>query len=251
MNVLASLALVLAAAQAALASPIIRESGAIYLSDFAEKPLRLQLLRAAPCYFDIKLTRYAGTLRFPQTVQVEALAEHACRIRGNAQQGGVAAWIPYEDLEPLPKDFLASLQKAEERRREVEALIARNEIAIGMTEDEVRRSAGKPQKTIRRADKDAVRQVWKYVRYQLVPQTVSAPVVTQTVTTITNTTNQPPITIIGSGPSWVSSTIYVKVPVGELTVEFLDGVVESIEQTEGTTVQSGASIVAPPLEVFW
>src|SRR5215470_343726 len=51
------------------ASPIIRETGAIYLSDFGEKPLRLRVLRPAPCYFDIKMTRYAGTLRFPQVVQ--------------------------------------------------------------------------------------------------------------------------------------------------------------------------------------
>ncbi|MCX7869631.1 MAG: hypothetical protein N2322_06735, partial [Terrimicrobiaceae bacterium] len=167
-------------------------------------------------------------------------------------QGGVAAWIPYSDLEPLPENFLANLRKAEDRRLEVEALIARNEVAIGMTEEEVRRSAGRPQKKTRRADKDSVSQVWEYVRYQLVPQTTTAPGFTQTIVNLPGQTNQPPVTIIGTGPTWYSSTIYVKVPVGKLQVIFDDGVVESIEQTEGTLLQAGgASIVAPPLEVFW
>ena len=50
-------------AEEAEAAPIIRESGAIYLSDFGQKPLRLRVLRPAPCYFDIGMTRYAGTAR--------------------------------------------------------------------------------------------------------------------------------------------------------------------------------------------
>ena len=58
------------------AAPIIRETGAIYLSDFGQKPLRLRVLRPAPCYFDIGMTRYAGTLRFPQVVQVEAFSDY-------------------------------------------------------------------------------------------------------------------------------------------------------------------------------
>ena len=88
------------------------------------------------------MTRYAGTLRFPQIVQVEAFADYGCRIRGNAQQGGVAAWIPYNEIQPLPEGLLANLKKSEERRKVVDALIARNEVAIGMTIDEVGRSLG-------------------------------------------------------------------------------------------------------------
>ena len=107
------------------AAPIIREAGAIYLSDFGQKPLRLKVLRPAPCYFDIGMTRYAGTLRFPQTVQVEAFADNGCRIRGNAQQGGVAASVPFNELEPLPDGLLSNLRKSEERRQVVDALIAR------------------------------------------------------------------------------------------------------------------------------
>lgn len=230
-------------------SPIIRDPGAIYLSDFGQKPLRVKVLRAAPCYFDIGLTRYAGTLRYPQVVQIEAVADHACRIRGNAQQGGVAAWIPYEELEPLPPDLLANLKKSEERRHMVEALIAKNEVAIGMTVDEVGRSLGKPQKKTNRANKDGTQQVWEFVKYELVPQTTYAPGYSQTVIP---TPGKPGGVIVQGNSGYYANTIYVKVPVGTLTVTFKDGIVESLDQSEGTTVGAGqVSIVTPPLNVYW
>ncbi|MEX1117678.1 MAG: hypothetical protein WEB60_02690 [Terrimicrobiaceae bacterium] len=213
--------------------------------------MRLKLLRAAPCFFDSGLTRYAGTLRFPQTVRVEAFLENVCRIRGDARQGGVAAWIPYSELEPLPENLLTNLQEAEERRQTVEGLIAQNEVAIGMTEEEVSRSVGKPQKKTKRAEKEFVRQVWEYIRYELVPQTTVGPSFRQTVVNIPGTTNSPGRTIITSGNSLASSIVYVRVPVGKLSITFLDGIVESLDQSEGTLSGGQVSVVIPPLEVVW
>ncbi len=232
-------------------SPIIREPGVIYLSDFDIKPLRKKLVRGAPCYFDRAMTRFGGMLRFPQTVSVEAFAGDVCRIRGNARQGGVAAWIPYAELEPFPEDFLANLAKAEERRQQVEALIAQREVAIGMTEAEVLRSIGKPQKKSKTADKDSVRQVWEYIRYELVPQTTVAPGYRQRVVTIPGGGHQPPGTFVIGNAGWSSSTVYVKVPAGKLAVSFHDGLVEQLEQSEGAPAGGQVSVVVPPLEVLW
>jgi hypothetical protein len=233
------------------AGPIVRETGAIYLSDFGQKPLRLRVLRPAPCYFDIGMTRYAGTLRFPQIVQVEAFADYGCRIRGNAQQGGVAAWIPYNEIEPLPEGLLANLKKSEERRKVVDAFIARNEVAIGMTIDEVGRSLGKPQKVSNRADKHGTRQVWEFIKYALVPQTTYAPGYGQTVVTYPGKSKKPS-TVIVPGGGYYLSTIYVKVPVGTLTVSFRDGIVDALDQSEGTLAGAGqVSIVTPPVNVYW
>lgn len=253
MKLLSRLAVLLSllAMDEAFSAPIIREAGAIYLSDFGLKPLRVKVLRAAPCYFDIGLTRYAGTLRYPQAVQIEAVADHACRIRGNAQQGGVAAWIPYEDLEPLPENLVANLKKSEERRKIVEALIAKNEVAIGMTIDEVGRSLGKPQKKTKRADKDGTQQVWEFIKYELVPQTSYAPGYTQSVVTYPTGTGTGGVVVSG-GAGYTASTIYIKVAVGTLKVTFKDEIVESLDQSEGTTVGAGqVSIVTPPLNVYW
>lgn len=232
-------------------SPIIRDPNAIYLSDFGQKPMKLKLQEAAPCYFDLALTRYGGTLKFPQAVQVEAFADNACRIRGNAQQGGVAAWLEYKYLEPLPDGLLASLKKAEERRQMVEALIAKNEVAIGMTVEEVGRSLGKPQKVTKRADKDGTQQVWDFIKYELVPQTTYVPGYNQTVVQLPNDKKKKkPDTVIVQGGGLVPATTYVKVPVGKLTVTFKDNVVESLDQSEGT-LTAEVSVVTPPINVYW
>ncbi|PTX93927.1 hypothetical protein DB345_20350 [Spartobacteria bacterium LR76] len=239
----------LLAAASLHASPIVREPGAIYLSDFGDKTLRVTVTRAAKSYFDIGMTRYAGTLRFPQQVQVVAVADIGCRVRGNAQQGGVVAWVSYDDLSGLPKDFLATMKKAEERRLMVEALIAKKEVAIGMTADEVRRSLGKPAKTTKRASKEGLEELWEYVKYDLIPQTTYTPGVTQTV--IPSTKPGQPSNVV-TQTVMIGNTIYVKVPVGTLKVAFKDNLVDSLDQTEGTLVGAGqVSIVTPPLNVYW
>jgi len=248
-----ALVLTLFLAESRAASPIIREPGAIYLSDFDLKPLRLKVAGpGAAAYFDFAMTRYVGTLRYPQAVQVEALTENAARIRGNAQQGGVVAWIPLAQLEPLPEGLFATLKKSEERRQMVDALIAKNEVAIGMTEAEVGRSLGKPQKKTKRADKDGTQQIWEFIKYDLVPQTTYAPGSSQSIVKIPGGPNKPGGVIVQNQSGLYANTIYVKVPVGKLAVTFKDGLVESLDQTEGTTVGAGqVSIVTPPINVYW
>lgn len=250
---LSPLALILAFACVANASaPIIREAGAIYLSDLGIKPLRIKVLEPGPAYFDTAQTRYAGTLRFPQVVQVEGLDSNGLiRMRGNAQQGGIVAWVAPRFLEPLPDKFEENLRKSEARRLQVEALISKNEVAIGMTSGEVGRSLGKPQKKTNRADKSGTQQIWEYIKYQLVPQTTYAPANNQTVITYPKTTNSPGGTLVQNNQGLAASTIYIKVPVGTLTVTFKDDIVEALDQSEGTTGSGQVSVVIPPLNVYW
>ncbi|MFA7344907.1 MAG: hypothetical protein WC003_11430 [Terrimicrobiaceae bacterium] len=237
---------------ATAATPIVREPGAIYLSDFGLKPAKLKVLAPAPASFDTAQTRYAGTLRFPQTVQVEGIgANGLIRIRGNAQQGGIVAWVSPQSLEPLPEKFVENLRKSETRRNEVEALVSRNEVAIGMTVDEVARSLGKPQKKTSRADKSGTQQIWEFIKYQIVPQTTYAPVNNQTVITYQKTTNSPGGTFVQNSQGLAANTVYVKVPVGTLTVTFKDNIVEALDQSEGTTTGGQVSVVIPPINVYW
>ncbi|MEI6491038.1 MAG: hypothetical protein WCO94_00705 [Verrucomicrobiota bacterium] len=232
-------------------APIVREPGAIYLSDFGIKPLKLKLLAAAPAYFDSAQTRYAGTLRFPQVIQVEGLdANGLIRVRGNAQQGGIVAWVSPQFLEPLPERFADNLRKSEARQKQVDALISRNEVAIGMTAEEVARSLGKPQKKTSRADKSGTQQIWEFIKYQLVPQTTYAPVNNQTILTYQQTTNSPGGTLIQNSQGLAANTIYVKVPVGTLTVTFKNNIVEALDQSEGTTTGGQVSVVIPPMNVY-
>jgi len=247
-------------AAASASSPIVREPGAVYLSDFAIKPLKLKVLGQANAYFDTAQSRYAGTLRVPQTVQIESIAANGLlRVRGIAQQGGIVAWVSPQALEPLPDKFVDNLRKSEERRIAVEAFIARNEAALGMTADEVTRSLGKPQKKSSRADQSGTQQIWEYVKYQLVPQTTYVPYNNQTIIPSPPSPRDPRAPnprdprgqLIVNSPGYVANTIYVKVPVGTLTVTFKDNIVESLDQSEGTTTGGQVSVVIPPLNVYW
>jgi len=195
---LAACVALLCAAGVAAAGPIIREKGAIYLSDFSAKPMKLKVLEPAPAYFDLSGDRYVGTLRSPQIVELQAISDKAYRVRGNAQQGQILGWVAPSYLQPIPEDVLEALRKSDERRKAVEALIAKNEVAIGMTPGEVELSLGKPQKKSSRASKDkALEQVWNYVKYELVPQTTN---------------------VVGPGGIATVATTYIKTPVGRLTV---------------------------------
>ncbi|MDD5200837.1 MAG: hypothetical protein PHC88_13650 [Terrimicrobiaceae bacterium] len=214
------------------ADPIIREPGAIYLSDFEAKPMKLKLLQPAPAYFDFAGSRYVGTLRAPQLVEVQAIADQAYRVRGNAQQGQVLGWVDPKYLQPIAPEVLTALRKSEERRKTVAALIAANQLAIGMTPTEVELSIGKPQKRSSSESKEkSPEQVWDYVKYATIPQ---------------NTT------VAGPGGAVSVVTTYVKTPVGRLTVTFKEGVVQSLDQSEGTILSGNqTTIVAPPILLYW
>jgi hypothetical protein len=247
------LAVLLFPAAGLASGPIVREQGAIYLSDFSLPAVRLNLVGEAPCFFELDARRYAGTLRFPQSVKLDAVApDGLLRVRGNARQGGVAAWIDPKFVEGMPPDFIANLRKADERRARVEELIARNEVAIGMTPDEVGRSLGKPQKRSTRTGREGSSQVFEYIKYKLVPQTVFTPSYASTITGYRPEPGKKLQTVtVNSGYGYGASTIFVKVPVGTVTVNFLNGVAESVEESEGTLAGANATIVVPPINVTW
>jgi hypothetical protein len=249
----AFLALWLSAVSLCFAGPIVREPGVIYLSDFGIKDPRFPLAEPAPCYFNSDMKQYAGTLRFPQRVELDAVSPAGLyRVRGNARQGGVAAWIEPRFLDGVPGDLVTRLRAADQRRREVEELIVRKEVALGMTLDEVARSLGKPQKRSSRTGREGSTQTFEYVRYKLIPQTVYTPTYAQNVLGITpDPRRRLETVVVRGGYGFDASTVYVKVPVGTMKVAFVDGIAESIEESEGTLVGANASIVVPPVNLVW
>jgi hypothetical protein len=213
-----------------MAGAVIREEGAIYLEDFLQKPMKLSVLADAPIYYSAGLGRYLGTLRKGQFVELQAIADHAYRVRGRAQQGQVAGWVEPQFLSPLKKDFIANVKQNAARQAEVQELIARNEVAINMTHDEVLASLGKPQKKSARVDASGRQETWDYLRYERVPQQMLGRDQFGRLTTVTT---------------------YVKVPVGRLSVAFENGLVAALEQSEGTFLKDArVKIVTAPLETY-
>ncbi len=204
---------------------VFREPGAAYLEDLFNKPLKLKILRPTPIYFDVAMTRTLGILPVGQLVDVQAVLDNNLRVLGKARQGQVSGWVDSSNLEALDPDFVSKLKAAAVRKTQIDALIAKNEVAIGMTNDEVTRSIGKPPKTTQRQDASGTSEVWEYVRYQRVPQQTTG---------------------YDTSGHVVVTTIYVKVPTGKLSVCFENQLVSAIEQSEGTATGK-VTIVAPPI----
>ncbi len=215
----------------ATSGAVIREEGSIYLEDLLMKPARLATIADAPIFYHSDMQRYLGTLKKGQIVELQAVSENCYRVRGMAQQGQVAGWVEPKYLNPLKKDFLENLKQNDARRKEVQALIAKNEVAINMTPEEVAQALGKATKKTSRLDAQGREDVWEFIRYVRVPQeTLGRDQLGNLVRTVT----------------------YIKVPSGKLSVTFANSLVSALEQTEGAPDRDArVSIVSAPFIVSY
>ena len=222
-----ALGLALLSAQAFAASALPREAGAIYLEDLAIKPVKLTVIGEASVRSQMVNGNYLGNLRKGSPAEVIAISDTAVRVRGTAQQGGVVGWVPASGLTPMRADFIESVKKNAQRKAEVDALIAKGEVALNMTHEEVTAALGKAQKKSSKLDANGRQEVWDFIRYARVPQeTVGRDAQGRLVTNIT----------------------YVKVPAGKLSVTFENNLVSALDQTEGVPeVPGGVHLVPAPI----
>ncbi len=234
MKAIAAILFVLSFALPVLAAPsgaVIREEGAIYLEDLVPRPIKVAVNADAPIYYQAGMERFLGVLRKGQLVELQAIGaeERAYRVRGQAQQGQVAGWVDPKFLAPLKREFVENLKQNAARQQEVAALIARNEVAINMTPEEVASALGKPGRKTARLDANGRQEVWEFIRYERVPQQIQS---------------------YDTAGRVVFNTVYVKVPAGKLSVVFENSLVASLEQTEGSLERDArVKIVTAPLVV--
>jgi hypothetical protein len=110
-------------------------------------------------------------------------------------------------------------------------MVAKGEVALNMTQEEVAAALGKAQKKTSKLDATGRKDVWDFVRYARVPQETTG---------------------YDRNGRLVTNIIYVKVPAGKLSVTFDNQLVSSLEQTEGNTdVQAPVRLVPAPIAVVW
>jgi hypothetical protein len=216
---------------AAPPSSLPREPGAVYLEDLGLKPVKLVTVAEAGVSSKPADGRYLGTIRRGAQVELVAVVDGAFRVRGQAQQGGVVGWVDMKTIQSVKPEFLDSLRQNAKRKAEVDALIAKNEVALNMTPEEVAASLGKAQKKSSKLDAGGRKDVWEFVRYARVPQETTG---------------------YDSRGRLVTNVIYVKIPAGKLTVSFENNLVSGLEQTEGNTdVQAPVRLIPAPIAVVY
>ncbi len=211
------------------APPLLREAGATYLDDFSVKNVRLLALADASVYSLLNQGRYLGVIGKGRPLELIAVSEKGLRVRGMAQQGQVSGWVDAAAVTPLKPEFIESLRANAKRKVEVDALIAKNEVGLNMTLEEVTASLGKAQKKTSKLNATGRNDVWEFVRYTRVPQETTG---------------------YDREGRLTRSIVWVKVPSGKLIVTFENNLVSALEQTEGNTdVQAPVRIIPVPIVV--
>lgn len=206
------------------------EPGTFSVEGMTPKPVVLKVQIEAPVYPTSKFQRALGSFAPGTLVTLVAMSDTAYRVRGRARHGDVVGWVRQAEVLSADPNLAANLKKLLERTRQVDELIKKSQVALGMTRQEVQASLGKPSRTSAKINANGKEEKLEYSIYERVPQT---------------TTGRD-----GFG-NLVQTVIYVRVEVGTLSVSFTDDVVSEIEETKGNPLGGGGvQIVPPPLFGF-
>lgn len=135
----------------------------IYLNEHFDRTIHLLVVKPATAYATKKGDRRLGSYPANTKVELLAITDKAYRVKGQASHAGVTGWVNPKLLASKDKDFIANLKKLYERQTIVKELIAKNDIAIGMTLDEVTQSVGKPTETEVKQTRKGESGKWDYI----------------------------------------------------------------------------------------
>ena len=203
----------------------------VYTEEFTDKKIELLVLKPATVYATKKGGRKLGVLKVDTKVTLIGLTGKAYKIRGTATHGGVSGWVSPKALGSKDRDFVENFKKVYESQKVVRDLIARHEVAIGMSVEEVSASLGKPTKTKVRQTIKGKTGVWEFIQYEEQDhyQTVRDPLTGRVFRQYSHTTKE---------------------ELGKIVLEVEGEVVTAIEETENN--EGGkVKIVAPPLVFGW
>jgi hypothetical protein len=212
-------------------SLIDRDPDVIHLAEHVKKPIELRVIKEAAVFSDKNGKNRVGTLKADQTVVLEAMTDKAYKVRGEGAKFGISGWVGPHAFASKDPDFVENLKKLHERQLAVQALIENKQLAIGMTPEEVTKSRGAPTKTLVKQTQRGQSGRWEYVEYEQVTHYnyVRDPLSGQVFRQVSHVTQEEK---------------------GKTVVEFQNGVVSSLEESEQDT-SSPVKIIVPPVIFAW
>jgi hypothetical protein len=203
----------------------------VYLDQTLKKTIDLQVIKDAPVFSDKEGKQRLGTLKGNQTVRLEAITDKIYRVRGQGTRDGIAGWAAPWAFSSTDPEFVAHLKSLYERQIQIQNLIAKNQVAIGMTLDEVTLSKGKPTKTTTRKTATGESGRWDFIEYEDVKNYVTE------VDRATGNTYRRLVSI-------------TRVEKSKSFVEFENDVVTAVEESEDHQATK-SRIVVPPQIFQW
>lgn len=208
------------------------EPDVVYLEKTIKKPIELVVLKEAPVYSDKEGQHRLGYLKADQKVRLEAITDKVYKVRGQGTKDGIAGWVGPWAFASKDPQFVENLKKLYARQIQVQKLVAEHQVAVGMTIDEVTLSRGNPTKTSSRKTGEGQSGRWEYIDYEEVKNyaTVRDP---------------------RTGAIYRQLVSVTQVEKGKTAVEFENGVVTAVEESEDRRRGGDVRIIVPPVIFGW
>ncbi len=202
-------------------APELREPGVLYFEGNLPDKITGTLQSSATVYLHRDFQTALAALYNGQNIEIVGMSREGYLIKTNYRNNTLFGWIRPADLPPgIDPALFAAAQKNQVRRDAVAVAIANKNVIQGMTPDEVKQSVGRPDQTSSHTDANGSVLSWSYTTYREDPQYSYA----------LNAYGQPYL-----------QTYYVKVPIGQLNVDFSNGFVVAV--SERKTNPNGPGIV--------
>ena len=224
--------LLLAFATLLPALPDDPEEGVVYVEEFSDEGIALKVEKPGIVYATNKGGRNRGILKTGTKVDLVSFTDRAYFVRGTREDNvGVSGWVTPAAFSAKDPKFVEKLKQVHARQLLVRELISKKEVALGMTPDEVAQIYPNPTKTKVRRNAKGQTQVWEMIEYEekhhyaMVRDPVSGAFFRQ----LTHTTNE---------------------EVSKVVVEFENGFVTAIEESENNGPRK-PTVVAAPVIFAW
>lgn len=203
------LALFMAGASAQIA-PELREDGVLYFDGNLPDKITATLHTTTTVYLHRDFQMALAALYAGQKVELIGMSPEGYLLKTNYRNNTTTGWIRPADLPSgIDPALFAEAKKNQAHRDVVAVAIANKSVIQGMTPDEVKESLGRPERVSSRIDPSGSALTWVYTTYVEQPQ------------------YQYSLDAFGRP---VLQTYYVKIPVGQMIVDFTNGAVVSVEQ---------------------
>jgi hypothetical protein len=191
-------------------APELREEGVLYFDGNLPAPVIATLHTATTLYLRHDFQMALAALYTGQKVEVIGMSPDGYLLKATYRNNTVTGWIKPDDLPSgIDPALFVQARKNQAHHDAVSVAIANKNVIPGMTPDEVKLAVGKPEQVSSHVDAGGASLTWVYTTYREDPQYE--------------------YTMDAYGRP-VLQTYYVKVPIGQLIVGFVNGVVSNITQ---------------------
>jgi hypothetical protein len=190
--------------------PALREQGVLYFEGNLPDKVTTTVRATTTLYLHRDFQTPLAALYDGQKIEIIGMAPEGYLLTANVRNNTTTGWIKPEALPPgIDPAIFVTAQKNQARRDAVAVAIANKNVIRGMTPDEVKQSVGPPTGISSKTDPHGEALTWVYTTYREDPQYEYT---------------------IDSFGHPILQTYYVKVPIGQMVIQFAGGVVYSIEQ---------------------